>query len=245
MNSTPKKPDLTERQQIALGYTISPQTRLSIAITFLQGDKNIGNKIPEWVWKKVALAATIRGDVTILQQAYDFFGGTYPPKDMYVRCGINAIKNGQVHSAIIAYEKTGSTIPKRAFLNLGFKLLSNYEKDDSTFQEALRIYEHLKIPPPNELLKKIRDISKRRYQLSRYTSVCQLLGEQPDKKFPQECYEHYCLTLNSAGVQYVAEVMEKKMRRNFLIMLGKRAFLENKTDEGKEFFKMAYADDAI
>ncbi len=245
MNSATKKSDLTERQQIALGYTISPETHLSAAISTLQGDSNIGNTIPESVWKKVALAATIRGDAKTLQQAYEFFGKTRPPKDMYVRCGVNAIKNGQVHSAIMAYEKVGTPIPKKKFLNLGFKLLSNYRNDDSTFQDGIRVYEYLKISIPSDLLIEIRDISKTRYQLSRYTSVCSLLEEQPDKNFPQECFEYYCQTLNPTGVQYVAEVMEKKMRRNFLIMLGKRAFLENKTDEGKEFFKMAYADDAV
>lgn len=236
-----RRSTLTQRQQIALGYINCTKKRnLQIAMGELQGDVHMGNSVPEWLARKIAKQAIKQGDSTSLRQVYEFWIKTDVPKNSWKTCGKNAIKNLMVHQAIEAYKKAFVSVPKKSFLKMGEDLLSFTYDDVFRVNDGLAVYKHLNVVPPESILLNLIFKTQANYQLCNYFTLCEVLNIKPEQKFIQRCFVHYLEDLNPDGVEYAAEKLKKKLSKKVLIDLGKKAFANNKTDEGREFFKLAY-----
>lgn len=235
------KSTLTQRQQIALGYISCTKKRnLQIAIGELQGDVHMGNAVPEWLAKKIAKQAIKQGETTSLRQVYEFWIKTDVPKTSWITCGKNAIKNLMVYHAIEAYGNASTSVPKKSFLKMGEDLLSFTYDDVYRVDDGLAVYKHLNVVPLESVLLNLIFKIRANYELGNYFTLCKALNAKPEQKFIQQCFDHYLENLNPDGVEYAAEILKKKLSKKVLINFGKKAFAKNKTDEGREFFKLAY-----
>lgn len=230
----------TLRQQTALGFISSTKRRnLQIAVSTLQGDVSLGNKVPEFIWRKLVFMATKQGDPTSLRQAYTFFAKEEVPPKRYIKCGKNAIKNLDASGAIIAYENAGVPFPKKAFLKMGEQLFACSDDDNFNLTEVLSLYKHINETPPEDHLLNLLAKCKAKYYTGTCVRIYEVLQEPVPREFIKQCFDHWVAEFDPNAVSYAAELLKRKLGKRFLISLGKKAFLQNKTDEGQKFFEMA------
>ena len=234
----------TLNQEIVMGYINCPTTtNFSHAVACLETEKQEQGGVPEWLWQKLAITASKRGDPTALRQCFYYFGDEQPPQGMYLRCAHNAMKHLQVAATIEAYREAGMPLPTAPFKSMLDKLLEQFIEGSKIVDLAevlARYKDKLNDTPSTRMFTKLIDIAKKEYLIRWYVELCDLSGISKDPKFIQQCHEYWVKKFDYQNIQYTSNLVGQPLDKKFLLKIGKNAFAAGNVNEGKKFIELAY-----
>ncbi len=245
MAITQKSPGVrTPRQQIAmylLKHANGNQRLVSKAFIFLQNERNAGQEVPEYAWMQVVKAYIRLGLAPLMEAAYLYIhiSGKEIPRDQFLACGRNAIKNGYLPSSVYAYTKAEAKIPRKKIFEAAETLVL---KKEMSVSDMISLYQLLEAKLPESILQRELQNARATYNIAAYVGLCEFSGIEMEKSFLEECFNHYASEYEYNLMLYVAELRElnKKISNAFMLNFVKSALTAGKVKNVEAYLNEAF-----
>lgn len=208
------------------------------ALCSLLSDKNSGQSVPQFLWKRVEDCASKYGDPNSLRIARSYYTDSEVPRKKWTTCARGALKKNRAWAAIESYQKAGvKHLPIK-------KILAAAEIELSTGNQGINYYldicKQLKTNPSENVLLNRLAIAKINHSTHAYILIYTALNEPIDSEFIKQCYEYYLEKLDLRSIEYAAELLKIKITKKQCLALGKKAIHLGKKSAGGEFFERVY-----